>query len=152
MVNYYNSGRKWFGWGTRAGLFRTPISGGVQSATSAHALAVHNLMEQVDETTKKYFTDAFMVHQLACGNRKKPNWIFPKTRVQPNDNDCGYYVMKNMIDIVSASVTKKWDEVFNDSTALSEDDLYELRNRWATCFLGLYNPENDYDDGAKGRR
>ncbi|KAK2398737.1 hypothetical protein QL285_048651 [Trifolium repens] len=117
-----------------------------------------SLHKKVDETTKKFFTDAFMVHQFACGNRKKPNWIFPKTRVQPNGNDCGYYVMKNMIDIVSASVTKKWDEVFNDPTALSEDDLYELRNRWATCFLDLYNPENDYDDGddgddgAKGRR
>ena len=40
------------GGSTRAGLFRTPISGGVQSATSAHglprpALAVRNLMEQV---------------------------------------------------------------------------------------------------------
>ncbi|XP_047958319.1 uncharacterized protein LOC125203861 isoform X2 [Salvia hispanica] len=39
------------GGGTRAGLFRTPISGGVQSATSAHGLprpplAVRNLMEQ----------------------------------------------------------------------------------------------------------
>ncbi|XP_010544169.1 PREDICTED: uncharacterized protein LOC104816868 [Tarenaya hassleriana] len=39
------------GKGTRAGLFRTPISGGVQSATSVHglprpALAVRNLMEQ----------------------------------------------------------------------------------------------------------
>ncbi|MBA0556085.1 hypothetical protein Golob_026219, partial [Gossypium lobatum] len=37
--------------GSRAGLFRTPISGGVHSATSAHglprpALAVRNLMEQ----------------------------------------------------------------------------------------------------------
>ncbi|XAR49793.1 hypothetical protein NMG60_11003932 [Bertholletia excelsa] len=44
----YGSGA---GGGTRAGLFRTPISGGVQSATSAHglprpALAVRNLMEQ----------------------------------------------------------------------------------------------------------
>lgn len=42
------------GGGTRAGLFRTPISGGVQSATSAHglprpALAVRNLMEQVKQ-------------------------------------------------------------------------------------------------------
>ncbi|GAB4831546.1 hypothetical protein Ancab_005554 [Ancistrocladus abbreviatus] len=40
------------GGGTRAGLFRTPISGGVQSAASAHglarpALAVRNLMEQI---------------------------------------------------------------------------------------------------------
>ncbi|KAG9134420.1 hypothetical protein Leryth_026626 [Lithospermum erythrorhizon] len=39
------------GGGTRAGLFRTPISGGVQSETSAHglprpALAVRNLLEQ----------------------------------------------------------------------------------------------------------
>ncbi|KAF3519933.1 hypothetical protein DY000_02059980 [Brassica cretica] len=39
------------GGGTRAALFRTPISGGVQNATSAHglpppALAVRNLMEQ----------------------------------------------------------------------------------------------------------
>lgn len=45
----YGSGT---GGSSRAGLFRTPISGGVQSATSAHglprpALAVRNLMEQV---------------------------------------------------------------------------------------------------------
>lgn len=38
--------------GNRAGLYRTPISGGVQNATSAHALpppalAVRNLLEQV---------------------------------------------------------------------------------------------------------
>ncbi|WJX93076.1 rhamnogalacturonan endolyase [Trifolium repens] len=108
-------------------------------------------MSETRITFKLRKDNAFMVHQFACGNRKKPNWIFPKTRVQPNSNDCGYYVMKNMIDIASASVTKKWDEVFNDPTTLSEDDLYELRNHWATCFLDLYNPENDYDDGAKGR-
>lgn len=46
----YGSGT---GGNSRAGLFRTPISGGVQSATSAHglprpALAVRNLMEQVN--------------------------------------------------------------------------------------------------------
>lgn len=40
--------------GNRTGLFRTPISGGVQSATSVHdlprpALAVRNLMEQVNK-------------------------------------------------------------------------------------------------------
>ncbi|WJX45186.1 hypothetical protein P8452_32083 [Trifolium repens] len=86
---------------------------------------------------------------LTCGNRKKPTWLFPKTRVQPNGNDCGYYVMKNMTDIVSTSITKNWNEVFNDSTALTEDDLYELRNCWATCLLDLFNPKNDYDDGAE---
>ncbi|CAJ2666061.1 unnamed protein product [Trifolium pratense] len=68
------------------------------------------------------------------------------SRVQPNGNDCGYYVMKNMIDIVSASITKNWMEVFNDPTALTEEELYDLRDRWATCFLQLYNPEVNYDD------
>ena len=58
--------------GTRAGLFRTPISGGVQSATSAHglprpALAVRNLMEQVKAT---FFISSFPVvvfHIVVCG-------------------------------------------------------------------------------------
>ncbi|WJX28301.1 hypothetical protein P8452_17040 [Trifolium repens] len=113
------------------------------------ALCLCSLHKKIDETSKKFFTDAFTVHQLACGNRKKPTWLFPKTRVQPNGNDCGYYVMKNMIDIVSTSITKNWNEVFNDSTALTEDDLYELRNCWATCFLDLFNPKNDYDDVAE---
>jgi Fic family protein len=40
--------------GSRAGLFRTPISGGVHTATSVHDLppparAVRNLMEQVSD-------------------------------------------------------------------------------------------------------
>ncbi|AES69393.1 hypothetical protein MTR_3g028430 [Medicago truncatula] len=43
--------------------------------------------------------------------------------------DCEYYVMKKMLDIIS---------VFNDPMALTEDDLYDLRNQWATCFLDLY--------------
>lgn len=50
------------GGGTRAGLFRTPISGGVQSATSAHglprpALAVRNLMEQVKAVVSRVSTE-----------------------------------------------------------------------------------------------
>ncbi|PNX60173.1 hypothetical protein L195_g051791, partial [Trifolium pratense] len=36
--------------------------------------------------------------------------------------------------------------VFNDPTTLTEEELYDLRNRWATCFLDLYNPEVDYGD------
>lgn len=44
--------------GSKAGLFRTPISGGVQSALTVNnlphpALAVHNLMQQVMLTRNK---------------------------------------------------------------------------------------------------
>lgn len=57
----YGSGT---GGSSRAGLFRTPISGGVQSATSAHglprpALAVRNLMEQVKKNSVLNFRHEF---------------------------------------------------------------------------------------------
>ncbi|GAU47011.1 hypothetical protein TSUD_403210 [Trifolium subterraneum] len=48
--------------------------------------------------------------------------------------------------IVSASITKNWMKVFNDPTSLTDDEMYNLRNRWATCFLDLFNPTVDYDD------
>ncbi|CAJ2672479.1 unnamed protein product [Trifolium pratense] len=34
--------------------------------------------------------------------------------------------------------------LFDDPTSLTEEEMYELRNNWATCFLDLYNPEVDY--------
>lgn len=57
--------------GTRAGLFRTPISGGVQSATSAHglpppALAVRNLMEQVRAILSQYTCGSLFGYLLVC--------------------------------------------------------------------------------------
>jgi hypothetical protein len=39
--------------------------------------------------------------------------------------------------------------VFNDPTTLTEEELYDLRNHWATCFIDLYNPE---DRGVHGYR
>ena len=48
----------------RSGLFRTPISGGVQSATSSHnlpapAVVVRNLIEQVHRTSMNCFGSSF---------------------------------------------------------------------------------------------
>ncbi|GAU47329.1 hypothetical protein TSUD_291510 [Trifolium subterraneum] len=40
----------------------------------------------------------------------------------------------------------KLKQVFNDLTSLTDEELYDLRNRWATCFLGLFNPKVEYDD------
>lgn len=53
---------------TRAGLFRTPISGGVQNATLAHglpppALAVRNLIEQVSRSFQQ-MTMTLQSHKL----------------------------------------------------------------------------------------
>ncbi|KAK2397048.1 keratin, type II cytoskeletal 2 epidermal [Trifolium repens] len=93
---------------------------------------------------KNIVSSAFTVHQMANGNRKNnTQWLYPKTKKQPNSIDCGYYVMKNMLDIVSANITGSWMEVFNDLTELSSDELYELRTyfnilicRWDWLKLG----------------
>ncbi|WJX94672.1 hypothetical protein P8452_76069 [Trifolium repens] len=74
---------------------------------------------------KNIVQSAFTVYQMANGNRKNnTQWLFPKTRKQPNSNDCGYYVMKNLLDIVSAKITESWMEVFNDPKELSNDELF----------------------------
>ncbi|KAK2357159.1 hypothetical protein QL285_094459 [Trifolium repens] len=86
-----------------------------------------------------YLHGSFAVYQAVNGNRKKATWVYPKGRRQPNSRDCGYYVMKNMFDIVSTNTTESWVEVFNDPKALTEDELYDLRLLWATYFLELYN-------------
>ncbi|XP_058782001.1 UDP-glucose:glycoprotein glucosyltransferase-like [Vicia villosa] len=49
------------------------------------------------------------------------------TKKQHNSNDCEHYVMKNMLDIVSANITESWMQVFDDPTKLTQDDLYDLR-------------------------
>nr|POF14765.1 hypothetical protein CFP56_43612 [Quercus suber] len=58
------------GGGTRVGLFRTPIFGGVQSATSAHglprlALAVRNLTEQFGKVPSKFVVAVALVAAVA---------------------------------------------------------------------------------------
>lgn len=50
--------------------------------------------------------------------------------------------MKNMLDIVSANITTSWMKVFNDTTALPEDEMYALRNDLATYFLELYETQD----------
>ncbi|KEH30284.1 hypothetical protein MTR_4g066300 [Medicago truncatula] len=37
--------------------------------------------------------------------------VSSKRRKQPNGNDFGYYVMKNILDIISANIAKSWMEV-----------------------------------------
>ncbi|KAK2364803.1 hypothetical protein QL285_089634 [Trifolium repens] len=98
-----------------------------------------SLHYQLNATMKKIVERSFAVYQLAAnGNRRRATWLYPKTRRQPNSNDCGYYVMRNMLDVVSGHITGNWMEVFNDPKELSEDELYDLRELWATCFFELY--------------
>ncbi|WJX13602.1 hypothetical protein P8452_03975 [Trifolium repens] len=46
---------------------------------------------------KNIVSSAFTVHQMANGNRKNnTQWLYPKTKKQPNSIDCGYYSYQAM--------------------------------------------------------
>ncbi|CAJ2653512.1 unnamed protein product [Trifolium pratense] len=93
---------------------------------------------KLNSIMEKIVSSVFTVDQMANGNRKNNTvWLYPKGRKQYNTNDCGYYVMKNMLDIVTAKITESWMEVFNDPSELTADEMYELRLRWSTYFLEL---------------
>ncbi|CAJ2652575.1 unnamed protein product [Trifolium pratense] len=99
----------------------------------------HKLQNEKKECQLLPFNHAvFTVDQMANGNRKNNTvWLYPQARKQYNSNDCGYYVMKNMLDIVTAKITDSWMEVFNDPKELTAEEMYELRLRWSTYFLEL---------------
>ncbi|KEH30286.1 hypothetical protein MTR_4g066320 [Medicago truncatula] len=94
---------------------------------------------QTNEEIEHSSSEKVVVHGSTKELLRFINKLGAIPRKQPNGNDFGYYVMKNIVDIISANITKSWMEVFNDPTAiLTEDELYDLRNQWATWFLDLF--------------
>ncbi|XP_045788571.1 uncharacterized protein LOC123910125 [Trifolium pratense] len=101
-------------------------------------VVICSLHWKLNPIMEKIVSSVFTVDQMANGNRKNNTvWLYPQARKQYNSNDCGYYVMKNMLDIVTAKITDSWMEVFNDPKELTAEEMYELRLRWSTYFLSL---------------
>ncbi|XP_045810773.1 uncharacterized protein LOC123905192 [Trifolium pratense] len=101
-------------------------------------VVICSLHWKLNPIMEKIVSSVFTVDQMANGNRKNNTvWLYPQARKQYNSNDCGYYVMKNMLDIVTAKITDSWMEVFNDPKELTAEEMYELRLRWSTYFLEL---------------
>lgn len=52
-----------------------------------------------------------------------PKGIFPESYRQPKSWECGYYVMKWMMDIVFTSIVTDWNDNFCDRMSLSNEEL-----------------------------
>ncbi|CAH9084018.1 unnamed protein product [Cuscuta europaea] len=78
---------------------------------------------------------AMQAHQMTKNKRNsKPKWIKPMSRMQRGSFECGYYVMRHITTIISASVVDSWMEIFNVQDPFSEQDINEIRERWALFF------------------
>ncbi|XP_074296286.1 uncharacterized protein LOC141626281 [Silene latifolia] len=67
-----------------------------------------------------------------------PQWLQHNCARQQGVVECGYYVMRYMLEIVTRSnPTKAINEVFQDTTPYSQEELDEVRDLWANYFLNI---------------
>ncbi|KAG6397696.1 hypothetical protein SASPL_143866 [Salvia splendens] len=158
------------GGGTRAGLFRTPISGGVQSATSAHglprpALAVRNLMEQtpgwsgLSNARVTIFGD---VYPLPEDQQEWAHKQYIEKHLQGPSQKWGnfyYFRMQNISDIyfiggfgtVAWVDVKEYEDLRPDQIAVDggEQNLKELNAIFSKPLRELLSKEaEEVDDAA----
>ncbi|XP_054783386.1 uncharacterized protein LOC129290598 isoform X2 [Prosopis cineraria] len=104
---------------------------------STHSEPGEDLKETMNTAMEAYQT---MKDKKKSYQPKEPKWIMPKSHRQPKgSNACGYYVMKHMLNIVTLGNTKFSKEMFNIQDPLSDEELKEIRVRWANTFLELTN-------------
>ncbi|CAN1298729.1 hypothetical protein LINPERPRIM_LOCUS23931, partial [Linum perenne] len=155
--------------GTRAGLFRTPISGGVQSATSAHglprpALAVRNLMEQIpgwSSLSNARVTIFGDVYPLAEDEQEWAHKQYIAKHQQGPSQQWGnfyYFRMQNISDIyfiggfgtVAWVDVKEYEALLPDKIAVDggENNLKELNVMFSKRLKELLASEMEVDDAA----
>ncbi|XP_057796245.1 uncharacterized protein LOC131012321 [Salvia miltiorrhiza] len=71
---------------------------------------------------------------------KKANWEVIKGPTQPDDKQCGYFVMRFMRDIIegsqnTAASTFHLSSLFKGVTTYSQNQLNEVREEWARCLI-----------------
>ncbi|KAL3619762.1 Proteasome subunit beta type-3 [Castilleja foliolosa] len=93
---------------------------------------------------KKKFTEmietAFEAYHVVKGMRSntlsKPKWVYPKCCHQDAvDADCGLFVMRHMLEIIKLDVANSFEKVLSMDVPYSNDDIDDVRTRWAESFL-----------------
>ncbi|KAI5390282.1 hypothetical protein KIW84_075546 [Lathyrus oleraceus] len=84
-------------------------------------------------------------HLLRGIKKKKPNWKNIMGHQQDNGWACGYYVMKNMFDIIDACIVERFNEIFTDTSSYEKESIDHIRQLWAQFFLqksGAHSNQN----------
>ncbi|XP_074300372.1 uncharacterized protein LOC141631627 [Silene latifolia] len=88
---------------------------------------------------KTVLNTSIRVYGYEGGSRKSskvPQWIKLDCARQPGKTECGYYIMRYMLEIVTSPNSMcSLDELFQDTTSYSQDEIDEVRDLWADYFL-----------------
>ncbi|KAL3643464.1 Proteasome subunit beta type-3 [Castilleja foliolosa] len=83
---------------------------------------------------------AFEAYQVVKGMRSntltKPKWVYPKCCQQDvGDAECGLFVMRHMLEIIKLDIASSFEKVLDMEEPYSNDDIDDVRRRWAESFL-----------------
>ncbi|KAH6770785.1 hypothetical protein C2S52_015588 [Perilla frutescens var. hirtella] len=94
-----------------------------------------------DTIWKSVVDTALSIVQANKGKKfKKANWEVIKGPLQPDDKQCGYYVMRFMRDIITGfenatSSIFQLSSLFKGVRTYSQAQLNEVREEWAKCVI-----------------
>ncbi|XP_058756054.1 uncharacterized protein LOC131629270 [Vicia villosa] len=77
---------------------------------------------------------------------KKPNFITIKAHQQKNSWACGYYVMKNMFDIIQTGIFQGLHEIYDDPSSYDKDVIDNIRQLWAQFFLQIVEEQHQLEE------
>ncbi|CAL5197914.1 unnamed protein product [Lathyrus oleraceus] len=82
----------------------------------------------IDEDMQKVLSTAMESYNFVKHNLqgRKPKFIEPHSHKQPNDYECGYYVMRHMFNIISKGIINSWTKGFSDETPFSREDINDI--------------------------
>ncbi|XP_068461862.1 uncharacterized protein [Phaseolus vulgaris] len=84
----------------------------VQDHTAAWFCSLH---KKPPAYFKNIIDSAYSGYNMLCGRRtsnaQKLTWMYLKSNRQPQNYECGYYVMQWMLTILQAEIMKGWDKV-----------------------------------------
>ncbi|KAK9668459.1 hypothetical protein RND81_13G062200 [Saponaria officinalis] len=90
---------------------------------------------------KNFINLCIRVYGFTGGKRKSskaPQWVHVKCARQPGVIECGYYIMRYMLELVTRiNPAQPIDEHFQDTTPYSKEDIDEVRDLWADYFLNV---------------
>lgn len=99
-----------------------------------------------NETFKGVLERAVRGYNTLIGRRKNPRLIPITTHQQDNDWACGYYVMKNMFDIVQTGIFQRLDEIYDDPSPYEKDVVDDMRQHWAQFFLQIVKEQQQQNE------
>ncbi|KAL3652129.1 Proteasome subunit beta type-3 [Castilleja foliolosa] len=92
--------------------------------------------KKLTEMIETAFEAYHVVKGMRSNTLSKPKWVYPKCCNQDSvDAECGLFVMRHMLEIIKLDVANSFEKVLSMDKPYSNNDIDDVRKRWAECFL-----------------